>query len=90
MWELEDFTKIRRWYALHLLLCVTFFISGVIINAFQFLFYVTIRPFNKSLYCNINYYLMYSLMSRKTSLSLAAEDLCCGIIASVRYTFQSY
>ncbi|KAK4293799.1 hypothetical protein Pmani_033523 [Petrolisthes manimaculis] len=64
MWELEDFTKIRRWYALHLLLCVTFFISGVIINAFQFLFYVTIRPFNKALYCNINYYLMYSLMSQ--------------------------
>lgn len=64
MWELEDFTKIRRWYALHLLLCVTFFISGVIINAVQFLLYVTLRPFNKRLYCSINYYLMYSLMSQ--------------------------
>ncbi|XP_045608732.1 1-acyl-sn-glycerol-3-phosphate acyltransferase delta isoform X2 [Procambarus clarkii] len=64
MWELEDFTEIRRWYALHLLLCVTFFISGVIINAVQCLLYVTLRPFNKPLYCNINYYLMYSLMSQ--------------------------
>ncbi|XP_071532361.1 1-acyl-sn-glycerol-3-phosphate acyltransferase delta-like isoform X2 [Panulirus ornatus] len=64
MWELEDFTEIRRWYALHLLLCVTFFISGVIINAVQFLLYVTLRPFSKSLYCSINYYLMYSLMSQ--------------------------
>ncbi|KAG7168072.1 1-acyl-sn-glycerol-3-phosphate acyltransferase delta-like [Homarus americanus] len=64
MWELEDFTEIRRWYALHLLLCVTFFISGVIINAVQFLLYVTLRPFNKSLYCTLNYYLIYSLMSQ--------------------------
>lgn len=64
MWELEDFTQVRRWYALHLLLCVTFFISGVIINAVQFFFYLTIRPFNKPLYCTINYYLMYSLMSQ--------------------------
>ncbi|XP_063584996.1 1-acyl-sn-glycerol-3-phosphate acyltransferase gamma-like isoform X2 [Penaeus indicus] len=64
MWELEDFTEIRRWYALHLLLCVTFFISGVIINFIQFVLYVTLRPFNKSLYCQLNYYLMYSLMSQ--------------------------
>ncbi|CAL4104612.1 unnamed protein product [Meganyctiphanes norvegica] len=64
MWELEDFTQIRRWYALHLLLCVTFFISGIIINAVQFFLYLTLRPFNKSLYRTINYYLMYSLMSQ--------------------------
>lgn len=75
MWELEDFTEIRRWYALHLLLCVTFFISGVIINFIQFVLYVTLRPFNKSLYCQINYYLMYSLMSRELHTFLLLNPL---------------
>ncbi|KAB7497631.1 1-acyl-sn-glycerol-3-phosphate acyltransferase delta [Armadillidium nasatum] len=64
MWELEDFTEIRRWYALHLLLCITFFISSLLINAIQFLLFVTIRPFSKSLYRNINYYLLYSIMAQ--------------------------
>ncbi|KAK3880487.1 hypothetical protein Pcinc_015018 [Petrolisthes cinctipes] len=64
MWDLKDFTNIRSWKVLHLLMSVTFFISGLIINAFQFLFYITIRPWNKALYRNINYYLIYSLMSQ--------------------------
>ncbi|KAA0190417.1 hypothetical protein HAZT_HAZT008713 [Hyalella azteca] len=34
------------------------------INAVQFILYFTIRPFNKSLYRNINYYLMYSIMAQ--------------------------
>lgn len=64
MWELEDFTKIRRWYFLHLLLCVTFFISGIIINALQFILYITLRPLNKALFRSVNYYLLYSLLSQ--------------------------
>ncbi|XP_064100028.1 1-acyl-sn-glycerol-3-phosphate acyltransferase delta-like isoform X2 [Macrobrachium nipponense] len=82
MWELEDFTEIRRWYALHLLLCVTFFISGLIINAIQFLLYVTLRPFNKSLYCSINYYLMYSTMSQILFLAEWWSDTDLKVYAS--------
>ncbi|XP_018014674.1 1-acyl-sn-glycerol-3-phosphate acyltransferase delta [Hyalella azteca] len=64
MWEWKDFTEVRRWHVLHLVLCVTFFIASLMINAVQFILYFTIRPFNKSLYRNINYYLMYSIMAQ--------------------------
>ena len=65
MWELKDFTEIRRWYVFHLVLCVTFFIASLIINAIQMLLYVTIRPFSKKIYREINYYLLYSIMARE-------------------------
>ncbi|KAF2354040.1 Phospholipid/glycerol acyltransferase [Trinorchestia longiramus] len=64
MWELQDLMQVRRWYALHLVLCVTFFLASLIINACQFLLFFTIKPFNKTLFRHINYYLMYSIMAQ--------------------------
>ncbi|XP_046665471.1 1-acyl-sn-glycerol-3-phosphate acyltransferase gamma-like [Homalodisca vitripennis] len=48
----------------HLLMIVTFFVSGVIINLVQFLLYYGLRPASKYWYRKINYYLAYSLYSQ--------------------------
>ncbi|PNF37469.1 1-acyl-sn-glycerol-3-phosphate acyltransferase gamma [Cryptotermes secundus] len=45
----------------HLLLAITFFVSGLIINLTQALLYYGLRPFSKYLYRKINYYVCYSL-----------------------------
>ena len=65
MVDLSHFTAVRRWYALHLILCITFCVSSLLINAVQVLLYVTLRPLNRSLYRSINYYLIYGIMARE-------------------------
>jgi len=64
MVDLSHFTAVRRWYALHLILCITFCVSSLLINAVQVLLYVTLRPLNRSLYRSINYYLIYGIMAQ--------------------------
>ncbi|XP_063220016.1 1-acyl-sn-glycerol-3-phosphate acyltransferase gamma-like isoform X2 [Bacillus rossius redtenbacheri] len=45
----------------HLLLTVTFFVSGLIINLVQCALYLGVRPFSRYLFRKINYYVAYSL-----------------------------
>lgn len=47
----------------HLMLAITFFTSGLIINFFQCILYFGLRPFSKYLYRKIHYYLCYSFYS---------------------------
>lgn len=44
----------------HLMFAITFFTSGLIINLFQCILYIGLRPFSRYLYRKINYYLCYS------------------------------
>ncbi|XP_043278505.1 1-acyl-sn-glycerol-3-phosphate acyltransferase gamma-like [Venturia canescens] len=48
----------------HLMFAITFFTSGLIINLFQAILYVAVKPFSKYLYRKINYYLCYSFYSQ--------------------------
>lgn len=54
----------------HLCLTITFFSSGVIVNFVQGILYFALRPFNKYLYRKINWYLCYTMYSRKWFCSL--------------------
>lgn len=50
---------------MHFCIAITFFTSGLIINAIQLVLHLTLKPFNKWLFRRIMYYLCYSLYSRK-------------------------
>lgn len=54
------FASIKQWLVVHLLFAITFFTSGLIINFFQCILYLGLRPFSKYFYRKINYYLCYS------------------------------
>ncbi|XP_035724404.1 1-acyl-sn-glycerol-3-phosphate acyltransferase gamma-like isoform X1 [Vespa mandarinia] len=56
-------SSLKRSSIVHLMLAITFFTSGLIINFFQCILYFGIRPFSKYLYRKINYYLCYSFYS---------------------------
>uniref|UniRef100_A0A1B0CAU1 Uncharacterized protein n=1 Tax=Lutzomyia longipalpis TaxID=7200 RepID=A0A1B0CAU1_LUTLO len=56
--------QIKQSTPIHLCLAVTFFTSGLVINATQLVLFVTVKPFNKTLYRSLMYYLCYSLYSR--------------------------
>lgn len=49
----------------HLLMIITFFVSGILINAVQCVLFYGLRPISKYWYRKINYYLAYSMNSRK-------------------------
>lgn len=49
----------------HLCLAIIFFTSGLIINFAQMILYCTVRLYSKRLFRKINWYLDYSLYSRK-------------------------
>ncbi|KAJ8673941.1 hypothetical protein QAD02_005203 [Eretmocerus hayati] len=51
---------IKQSYIAHLLFAITFFTSGLVINFFQCILYLGLRPFSKYWYRKINYYLCYS------------------------------
>ncbi|XP_077262746.1 1-acyl-sn-glycerol-3-phosphate acyltransferase gamma [Temnothorax americanus] len=53
-------TSVKQWLVIHLMFAITFFTSGLIINFFQCVLYLGLRPFSKYLYRKINYYLCYS------------------------------
>lgn len=57
--------KIKRSPVAHLMLAITFFVSGLVINLVQAVLYFGLRPFSKYLFRKINYYVEYSLYSRK-------------------------
>lgn len=60
-----DLSVLKRSRTVHLCLAMTFFTSGIIVNLIQALFYFTLKPFNKRLYRQINWYLCYTIYSRK-------------------------
>lgn len=49
----------------HLCFAISFFTSGLIINAIQCILFYTLKPVNKKLYRHIGYYLCYSFYSRE-------------------------
>ena len=49
----------------HLCFAISYFTSGLILTFIQAILYFGLKPFNKSLYRKINYYLSYSFYSRK-------------------------
>ncbi|XP_066991804.2 1-acyl-sn-glycerol-3-phosphate acyltransferase gamma [Anabrus simplex] len=53
--------RIKRSPVAHLLLAITFFVSGVIINLVQCVLYFCLRPCSRYLFRKINYYVAYSL-----------------------------
>lgn len=48
---------------------MTFFTSGLIINSIQLLLHLFLKPFNKTLYRSVMYYLCYSLYSQLVFIS---------------------
>ncbi|CAB3368326.1 Hypothetical predicted protein [Cloeon dipterum] len=63
------FSSIKRSPLATLLLAITYFMSGLVINLGQLVLWVGVRPFNKSLYRRLNYYLAYSLYSQLVFLA---------------------
>ncbi|XP_023018005.1 1-acyl-sn-glycerol-3-phosphate acyltransferase gamma [Leptinotarsa decemlineata] len=62
-----DFSKLyflKQSRLIHLCISITFFTSGVIVNVAQCLLYLTIRPFSKTIYRKINWYLCWTIYSQ--------------------------
>lgn len=70
--KFEDF---KKWFFVQLLISYSFIVSGLIINFFQLVLYLTVRPFNIIFYRKLSYYLSYSFYSSKQSLDLENEQL---------------
>lgn len=64
-----NLTALKRSRMLHLCFAMTFFTSGIIVNLIQAVFYFTLKPFNKSLYRKINWYLCYTIYSQLVSVA---------------------
>ncbi|KAF7996303.1 hypothetical protein HCN44_001935 [Aphidius gifuensis] len=54
----------KRSTVVHLMFATSFFTSGIIINVFQIILYLGVKPFSKYYYRKINYYLCYSFYSQ--------------------------
>ncbi|KAF7281438.1 hypothetical protein GWI33_004764 [Rhynchophorus ferrugineus] len=64
-----DLSTLKRSRTLHLCFAMTFFTSGIIVNLIQALFYFTLKPLNKRLYRQINWYLCYTIYSQLVSVA---------------------
>ncbi|XP_013106571.2 1-acyl-sn-glycerol-3-phosphate acyltransferase delta [Stomoxys calcitrans] len=53
----------------HFTIAITFFASGLVINAMQLILLLTVKPINKWLFRKLMYYLCYSLYSQLTFVS---------------------
>lgn len=61
----EPLRLFKRSRIVHLFFAVAFFTSGLIINFLQFLAFITVKPFSKTMYRTLMYYICYFLNSRK-------------------------
>lgn len=65
--------EVTKYFELNMIIAslfgVIWIISGLILNIFQFLIYITIRPFSPYVYRKINYYLIYSSWSQVVALA---------------------
>ncbi|KAG1661203.1 1-acyl-sn-glycerol-3-phosphate acyltransferase gamma [Nymphon striatum] len=59
----------KRWTVFHVMLGITFIVSGIILNLLQLILYVLVRPFNKDTCRKINFYLLYFSWSQLVVLS---------------------
>jgi len=57
-------SNIKESKFVHLCFAISFFTSGLIINAIQCILFYGLKPFNKRLYRSIGYYLCYSFYSQ--------------------------
>jgi len=60
--------SLKEWSILHVLMCVTFIVSGLAINLVQLLLYIPLKYTNKNLFRTLNYYLVYMIYSQLTFL----------------------
>jgi lysophosphatidic acid acyltransferase / lysophosphatidylinositol acyltransferase len=67
-------SSVKRSPLTALLMAITYFMSGLIINACQLALWIGVRTFDKNLYRRLNYYLAYSLYSRK--FAFVSARLC--------------
>lgn len=56
--------NLREITLIHVLLCVTFIVSGLFVNLIQLILYLLLSKFNKRLYRRINYCLVYCIYSQ--------------------------
>jgi len=56
--------KIKELTLLHVFFCVTFLVSGLIINLIQLILFLLLSKVNKKLYRQCNYYLVYGMYSQ--------------------------
>ncbi|KAG7299723.1 hypothetical protein JYU34_016722 [Plutella xylostella] len=60
---------LKRSTAVHLGFAISYFLSGLVLNFIQIILYCCLKPFNKSLFRKINYYLCYSFSSQLVFMS---------------------
>lgn len=79
---------LKRSTAVHLGFAISYFLSGLVLNFIQIILYCCLKPFNKSLFRKINYYLCYSFSSRKYFIAcLIIQRFVKKILMLVTYTF---
>lgn len=61
--------NVKTWFVCHTFLTLTFLLSGLVLNVFQLLVYLGVRPFSRHWYRRINYYLIYSSWSQLVALA---------------------
>ena len=54
----------KEWTVLHIMLFVTFVVSGLIINLIQGVFYLVLASTNRQLFRKINYYLIWMIYAQ--------------------------
>ncbi|XP_050309235.1 1-acyl-sn-glycerol-3-phosphate acyltransferase gamma-like isoform X2 [Anthonomus grandis grandis] len=64
-----DLKMLKQSRTVHLCFAMTFFTSGIVVNLIQAIFYFGLRPFNKTLYRRINWYLCYTIYSQLVCLA---------------------
>jgi len=61
--------KFQSSFLVHLCFAISYFTSGLVINIFQCLLFVFVKPFNKKLYRTLIYYLCYSFHSQLVAIA---------------------
>lgn len=67
-------------YLLIVILFINFFISGLLVNFFQLILWVTVKPASPTLYRKINYYCLYSLWIQLVFISDWWSSSTCSIL----------
>ncbi|XP_051154697.1 1-acyl-sn-glycerol-3-phosphate acyltransferase gamma-like [Leptopilina boulardi] len=81
--------KFKESRVIHLFFAIIFFTSGLIINLFQFILYIGLRPISKYMYRKINYYLCYSFYSQLVFMTAWWSDTI-PIIYADKEEYEKY
>lgn len=60
-----NLSNLKKSRLVHLCMAITFFTSGIIVNFIQGILYLCLRPINKKVYRQINWYLCATIYLRK-------------------------